>query len=119
MYPTTILIKFGEEYSVSTLTTLAAALRIADYPDVLITLNNPSLTDEVALNVDPSTDGIVFNTGRRQTYYAAPGEQTHVELLNSQFGYVRISAATDAPDFPVVEGVTFEVRALRRDSNPS
>lgn len=105
-----ILVPFGPLFNVSTLTPLFSALAIARLRRVLITLENPDVTNPVTLYVDPGTSGSTYNAKRRQSDVADPGGEAHVEIADPcQYPFVRGYAQTDDP-FPTVVGVTFEVR---------
>ncbi len=107
-----VLIPFGTTFNVSTLTTLFNSLAVGRLRRILVTLDNPNAANPVTLYVDPSTDGVSWNTKRRQSDVADPGGsgQAHIEIANpNQYKFIRGFAQTDSP-FPVVNGVTFEVR---------
>lgn len=40
---------------------------------------------------------------------AAPHEECHIEIVGGIYPFLRVQAQTDSP-FPVVNGVTFEIR---------
>jgi len=105
-----ILIPSGPTFSISTLTTLSGSVDIRRYKSIIISLANPDVTNLINLFVDPSVSGIKFNTGRRQSAVALPGEEGSVEIQpDNNYPFIRISAQTDSP-FPTVTLVTFEVR---------
>lgn len=111
-----ILVQSGPTFNVSTLTTLLASLDVRKLRSVLVTLKNPDNTNPVSVFVDPSTDGVVFNTTKRQVGLANPLEPGHVEIQPSNlYPFIRVFAQTDSP-FPVVNGVTFEVRGEAESS---
>lgn len=114
-YRAAVLKPIGPTFTVSTLTTLLASLDVRKFKGVLISLQNPDVTNPVTLIVDPSSSGSKFNTGRRQTAVAAPGEEAHIEIQpENMYPTIRISAQTDSP-FPTVNNVTFEVRVECED----
>jgi hypothetical protein len=97
------LLPFGAAQNASTLTVLLPFTDVgSENQAIKVTLENEDLTNTCDLIVEPSHNGTFPDALRRQVVTVQPQSEGSIEIHDLMDTFVRVSAQTASPAFPVV-----------------